>query len=166
MNKSTSSRLKKRIGADSAPAYRNSKLSVGSRVRDLLQRMTLEEKAAQMMCIWQQKADTLIDERGHFDRRKALRAFRDGHGIGQVGRPSDAGSTPSEPWKGRDARQQADLTNADPAVLYREHATRYPRHIPRGMSSRPSCGWRHQFPATDRVSPPPSIPNSSNRSTQ
>ena len=28
--------------------------------------MTLEEKAAQMMCIWQQKAETLVDAEGQF----------------------------------------------------------------------------------------------------
>ena len=73
--------------------------------------MTLEEKAAQMMCVWQQKAETLVDANGNFDPKKAARAFRKGHGIGQVGRPSDAGSTPTEPRKGRDPRQQAQLTN-------------------------------------------------------
>src|SRR5262245_23326037 len=111
MKKVTASRSKKRNGAGREPAYRNPRLSVASRVRDLLGRMTLEEKAAQMMCVWQQKADTLLDGKGAFDKRKALKAFRDGNGIGQVGRPSDAGSTQTEPWKGRDARQQAELTN-------------------------------------------------------
>ena len=31
------------------------------RVKDLLSRMTLQEEAAQMLCIWQQKAQTLVD---------------------------------------------------------------------------------------------------------
>jgi beta-glucosidase len=74
--------------------------------------MTLEEKAAQMMCVWQQKADTLLDAHGNFDLEKARRAFKEGHGIGQIGRPSDAGSTPTTPEKGKDARGQAELTNA------------------------------------------------------
>jgi beta-glucosidase len=74
-------------------------------VKDLLSRMTLEEKAAQMMCVWQQKATTLVDAQGNFDPEKAKVAFKKGHGIGQVGRPSDAGG-------GRDARQTAELTNA------------------------------------------------------
>jgi beta-glucosidase len=67
--------------------------------------MTLEEKAAQMMCVWQQKAGTLVDAEGRFDLAKAKKAFKDGRGLGQVGRPSDAG-------KGRDARSMAELTNA------------------------------------------------------
>ncbi|HMB92226.1 MAG TPA: glycoside hydrolase family 3 protein, partial [Rhodothermales bacterium] len=74
--------------------------------------MTLEEKAAQMMGVWQQKADTLLDEHGNFDLEKARKAFKDGHGLGQVGRPSDAGSSGHEPEKGKDARGQAALTNA------------------------------------------------------
>ncbi|MFN3410148.1 MAG: glycoside hydrolase family 3 protein, partial [Limisphaerales bacterium] len=74
--------------------------------------MTLAEKAAQMMCVWQQKAQTLVDEQGNFDLAKARRAFRQGHGLGQVGRPSDAGSDPATPANGKDARGMAELTNA------------------------------------------------------
>ena len=67
--------------------------------------MTLQEKAAQMMCVWQQKAETLLDPNGNFDFQKAKAAFKKGHGLGQVGRPSDAGG-------GRGARAMAELTNA------------------------------------------------------
>jgi beta-glucosidase len=66
--------------------------------------MTLEEKAAQMMCVWQKKAALLVDANGEFDPAKARAAFKEGHGLGQVGRPSDAG-------KGKDARAMAKLTN-------------------------------------------------------
>lgn len=86
------------------PAYRNPKLSVERRVRDLLSRMTLKEKVAQMLCIWQQKSGTMIDEKGRFDPEKAKSHFRDRAGLGQVGRPSDAGG-------GRNAREMAELTN-------------------------------------------------------
>ncbi len=74
--------------------------------------MTLEEKAAQMMCVWQQKRDTLVDAQGKFDLSKAEAAFKKGYGLGQVGRPSDAGAPPGEPWKGQTARGMAELTNA------------------------------------------------------
>ena len=67
--------------------------------------MTLEEKAAQMMCVWQQKADTLLSADGEFDLNKARAAYKKGNGLGQVGRPSDAGG-------GKDARAMAKLTNA------------------------------------------------------
>ena len=92
--------------------YQDAGLSAERRVEDLLGRMTVEEKAAQMMCVWQQKADTLVDEHGAFDLEKARRAFAHGNGIGQVGRPSDAGGSGHEPEKGRNARQQAELCNA------------------------------------------------------
>jgi hypothetical protein len=85
--------------------YQNPALSVEKRLQDLLGRMTLEEKAAQMMCVWQKKAETLLDAEGNFDLPKARASFLKRHGIGQVGRPSDAG-------KGKDAYENAELTNA------------------------------------------------------
>ena len=85
--------------------YRNATLPAAKRVKDLLSRMTLEEKAAQMMCVWQKKAETLVDAEGNFDFAKAKAAFKQRRGLGQVGRPSDAG-------KGKDARGMAELTNA------------------------------------------------------
>jgi beta-glucosidase len=66
--------------------------------------MTLEEKAAQMRCIWVKKSDTLVDADGNFDIAKAKRAFKHGNGLGKVGRPSDAG-------RGKNARDMAELTN-------------------------------------------------------
>jgi beta-glucosidase len=67
--------------------------------------MTLAEKAAQMVCVWQKKAELLLDADGNFDPNKAKAHFKHGHGLGQVGRPSDAG-------KGKNAREMAELTNA------------------------------------------------------
>ena len=100
---------------DDAPnvlPYRDASLPAEQRVADLLARMTLEEKAAQMMCVWQTKSETLVDADGSFDLEKARRTFGHGHGLGQVGRPSDAGSSGHEPEKGRDPRAMAELTNA------------------------------------------------------
>lgn len=85
--------------------YQNPGLPAGKRVQDLLSRMTLEEKAAQMVCIWREKAEKLVDANGDFDVEKAKVAFKKGHAPGQVGRPSDAGP-------GKNARSMADLTNA------------------------------------------------------
>lgn len=92
-------------GRKAAPAYKNTNLPSARRVKDLLSQMTLEEKAAQMVCIWREKADKLVDAEGNFDHRKAKAAFSNGRGLGQVGRPSDAG-------KGKNARGMAELTNA------------------------------------------------------
>ncbi|HEU4995656.1 MAG TPA: glycoside hydrolase family 3 N-terminal domain-containing protein [Gemmatimonadaceae bacterium] len=94
-----------------APPYLNASLSTDERVADLLARMTVEEKAAQMMCVWQDKATTLVDAEGRFDFQKARAAFENGAGIGQVGRPSDAGGPPTATGRGRNAREMAELTN-------------------------------------------------------
>ena len=67
--------------------------------------MTLEEKAAQMVCVWNEKAAKLVDAAGAFEPAKAARAFAAGHGLGQVGRPSDAGG-------GLGPRATAELSNA------------------------------------------------------
>ncbi|HXY25455.1 MAG TPA: glycoside hydrolase family 3 N-terminal domain-containing protein [Candidatus Acidoferrum sp.] len=85
--------------------YKNAKLPSARRVKDLLSRMSLDEKAAQMVCIWREKAKTLVDADGNFDYGKAKAAFSSGHAPGQVGRPSDAGN-------GKNARDMAVLTNA------------------------------------------------------
>jgi beta-glucosidase len=85
--------------------YRDSSRPVNERVADLLSQMTLEEKAAQMTCVWQRKATMLLNDQGEFDLEKARSNFGHGHGLGQVGRPSDAGG-------GKNARQMAELTNA------------------------------------------------------
>ena len=98
---------KKSVGRHGTlPLYKNRDIPAGRRVKDLLSRMTLEEKAAQMMCVWQKKSETLVDAEGNFDFGKARAAFKHGHGLGQVGRPSDAG-------QGQGTRgEMAELTNA------------------------------------------------------
>ncbi len=88
----------------STVVYKDATRTPDERVEDLLSRMTLEEKVAQMQGIWQQKPSTLVDEQGRFDLTKATARFASGEGLGQVGRPSDAGG-------GRTARQMAELTN-------------------------------------------------------
>jgi beta-glucosidase len=96
--------------------YRDRSLAPEHRVADLLARMTLEEKAAQMVGVWQLKSEMLVGDDGTFDLSKARASFAHGHGLGQVGRPSDAGGSGSgggghQPHRGRNARTQAELTN-------------------------------------------------------
>src|SRR5580698_4977591 len=102
MKKSSSSKL---------PLYQDPAVPAGRRVKDLLSRMTLEDKAAQMMCIWQEKSTKLQDADGHFDFKKAKRFFGRGHGLGQIARPSDAGSKPTDAGVGQRPRETAQLTN-------------------------------------------------------
>ena len=105
--------------ASSVPAYKNPALAPEKRVKDLLSRMTIEQKAAQMMCVWRSKAETLLDEEGNFDPVKAKKAFAKRPGIGQVGRPSDSG-------QGKDARGMAELTNAIQRFFVEETALGIP----------------------------------------
>lgn len=93
------------------PIYRNPAAPIRRRVEDLLRRMTLEEKAAQMVCIWQEKSTKLQDKNGDFDFEKARKHFGHGHGIGQIARPSDAGSKPTDAGVGKSPRATAELTN-------------------------------------------------------
>lgn len=63
------------------PAYRNPSLPVGQRVSDLLSRMTLHEKVAQMLCVWQGKAQTLLDSQGRFDPAEVTPLYPFGFGL-------------------------------------------------------------------------------------
>jgi beta-glucosidase len=81
------------------PDYRNPALPTARRVEDLLGRMTLEEKVAQMLCMWNAKRQ-ITDARGRFDPARAPEWFR--VGVGRIERPSD----------GHGARAQAEFTNA------------------------------------------------------
>ena len=82
--------------------YQNSDLSVECRVADLLNRMTLEEKVAQMICIWGQKKTLLFDEAGNLNLDNLELHFK--NGIGQIARLSDSG-------KGFTAYQMAEAAN-------------------------------------------------------
>lgn len=71
------------------PDYKNPRLPVEQRVSDLLSRMTLEEKIAQLTCLWanrpQKKEQTdFATDRGEFSPEKAAQVMK--HGIGQIAR--------------------------------------------------------------------------------
>lgn len=87
------------VGAASAkPAYRRADLPIDQRIDDLLQRMTLEEKVAQLGAVWESKPQ-IMDAKGRFDAAKASRHLP--NGIGQISRPydyrglSEAATTPN-----------------------------------------------------------------------
>ncbi|WP_184716667.1 glycoside hydrolase family 3 N-terminal domain-containing protein [Caulobacter sp.] len=68
------------------PLYKDPRQSTDARVQDLLARMTLEEKAAQLVGIWLTKAKIQTVE-GEFSSERAREAFP--NGLGQISRPSD-----------------------------------------------------------------------------
>jgi beta-glucosidase len=109
--------------APEKPLYKDPAQPVPARVEDLLKRMTLEEKVAQMQGVWENKGQ-IQTPKGDFSPEKASAAFPDG--LGQVSRPSDRRGVP-DPVVGagpsgaagaqdrtvnRDAKETADYTNA------------------------------------------------------
>ena len=98
-------------GADK-PLYKNPHAPVAARVNDLLSRMTLQEKIAQISCIWQRKSD-IEDAQGNFDPAKASHAFP--YGIGQIARPTDrVPLEPNDPLQNvfRNVPQTVEFVNA------------------------------------------------------
>lgn len=88
---------------ENTPVYLDPAMPVPHRVRDLLSRMTLEEKTAQMLCVWQTKDKTLVNQAGQLDPEKAKAVFP--YGLGQIARLSDTAG-------GKNPRQMAELANA------------------------------------------------------
>jgi beta-glucosidase len=80
-------------GQQSSVPYRNPALPIDARVRDLLKRMTLEEKVAQLESTWQNHDFDLgpdgffVDEKGRLDEANAKQVFK--NGLGQMSRPSE-----------------------------------------------------------------------------
>jgi beta-glucosidase len=68
------------------PLYKDASQSIDARVQDLLGRMTLEEKAAQLIGIWLTKNKIQTPE-GEFSAEEASKNFP--NGLGQISRPSD-----------------------------------------------------------------------------
>jgi beta-glucosidase len=91
--------------AQEVPTYRDSKLPVERRVADLLSRMTLEEKLAQMEGAWEnrqffnQQQSFFVDQKGAFLPENAAVSLK--YGLGEISRPSEQ----------RGPRAMADFTN-------------------------------------------------------
>ena len=93
--------------------YRDRTAPIPDRVRDLLGRMTLEEKVAQMRCLWMSKAR--ISENNAFSPAKAAGLIPDG--IGQISQPSDTIGTSDYP--------KEDFRDAESAVAFVNAVQRY-----------------------------------------
>ena len=87
------------------PDYKNPRLPVEQRVADLLGRMTLEEKVAQLTCLWAERPQVgpqtdFSKDRGDFSPEKARVVMKDG--IGQIARQRER----------KDPRESALFANA------------------------------------------------------
>lgn len=100
---------------DKTPAYKNANLPVDERVADLLGRMTLEEKAAQMVAADKEVKDSIfISENGEIRLGNIKSAFP--HGLGQVTRLTETrggqSQTNQSANKPLTPRENALLSNA------------------------------------------------------
>jgi beta-glucosidase len=90
--------------------YRDPKVPIPERVRDLISRMTIEEKAAQLCSMWFSK-ERILDTNGAFSAEKAKAAIP--NGIGQIGRPGDTfGTSRRDAEQFRSAADAAATVNA------------------------------------------------------
>ena len=100
-----------------APLYMDSTRPIDARVDDLLRRMTLDEKVAQLETVWEHK-DKIQTPDGTFSPADASRNFP--NGIGQIARPSDrrgvtqssGAAGASAATHGRDADETAQYIDA------------------------------------------------------
>ena len=96
--------LKYSMAQEAAP-YRDRKLSIEARIADLLPRMTLEEKLAQIQSAWENPQFfkdpkmLFVDEKGAFVPERAAVLMK--YGLGEFSRPSEK----------RDPRAMAEFTN-------------------------------------------------------
>jgi beta-glucosidase len=96
------------ISAQQSLPYRDPKLPIEQRVDDLLSRMTVQEKIAQLGSVWENlgfhkdPTTVFVDGQGNFLPDRAAKLMKDG--IGEMSRPS-------EPQVGREPRQMAEFTN-------------------------------------------------------
>ncbi len=91
--------------AQERPPYQDPRLPVEQRVTDLLKRMSLEEKIAQLQGVWENRAivqdpkTLFVDEKGNFVPAQASLLLKDG--LGELSRPSE----------NRGPHEMADFTN-------------------------------------------------------
>ena len=103
--------------ARETPLYRQAGQPVAARVEDLLKRMTLEEKVAQMVAIWEHK-DKIQTPSGDFSPQNASVNFP--NGLGQISRPSDRRGVKVEATGGAGAAGAvAGIANRGPAETAR-----------------------------------------------
>src|SRR5262245_25975190 len=87
------------------PASRNPSLTIEQRIADLLSRMTLEEKIAQLEGAWENRQffkdpqSLFVDEKGAFLPERASVLLK--NGLGEMSRPSE----------GKGPREMAEFTN-------------------------------------------------------
>ena len=131
------------------PLYKSPAASAESRVKDLLARMTLEEKAAQMMCVWQEKSQSWWTPKATLTLQSPRPPSKKGMVLGRLAvRATPAGRRPRRSRAQRAADGRAHQCR--PEIFPRRIAAGHSRHFPRGMFARSRGQGRHQLSATHR----------------
>jgi beta-glucosidase len=108
------------VESPARPPYLDPAAPIAERVADLLSRLTLDEKIAQIITLWDGKGALLDAERRLLPERLGA-AFP--HGIGHVARPADSkGEGVNSAVNGRGVRATVELVNA-----YQQHARQHTR---------------------------------------
>jgi beta-glucosidase len=126
----------------SPPDYKNPRLPVERRVADLLARMTLEEKVAQLVCLWAERPEagqpnSFSANRGDFSPARAAAVMK--NGVGQIARQRER-KDPGEAARFANAVQKWLVENTRlgvPAIFHDEalhglmaqNATHFPQPI-------------------------------------
>jgi beta-glucosidase len=148
---------------NSSAPYKDPKLPIDQRLSDLLGRMTLEEKVAQLSSTWQDYSQNLppnhyfIDKQGVLDEAKAKVFLK--NGLGEISRPS-VPRTPSgmAEYTNRIQKILAENTRLGIPVIFHEEclhglaakdATSYPQAIGLAATFNPDL-LRKVFDATAR----------------
>ena len=117
--------------------YRDASLPIEARVADLLARMTIDEKLAQLGSVWSFELFLTATELD-----PALVRTRLADGIGHISRV--AGATNLSPTAA------AEIANEIQRFLVEETRLGIPAIPPRGDAPRPACPRRARLPAVDR----------------
>ncbi|WP_116127410.1 glycoside hydrolase family 3 N-terminal domain-containing protein [Lewinella sp. IMCC34183] len=119
--------------------YKEADQPVDDRIADLLGRMTVEEKVAQVISVWAAKHD-METEAYAFDPEKARQLIP--HGIGHVARPSELSGN-GEP--GRTAAETVEYVNAIQRYLVEETRLGIPALMHEeslhGLAARDATSW-------------------------
>ena len=109
------------LATEPRPLYKDPKADVEQRVEDLLARMTLAEKIAQITAIWTQKPQ-MLRRQGRFRSGESSRRSIP-HGIGQFSRPNDLAG-PGSPLRSRFAMRPERSRWSTPFRSYQMTKTR------------------------------------------
>ncbi|MGC2801619.1 MAG: glycoside hydrolase family 3 N-terminal domain-containing protein [Candidatus Acidiferrum sp.] len=123
--------------------YRNPKLPIEQRIADLLSRMTLEEKIAQLEGVWENPQfmktpeSRFVDDKGAFLPERAAILLKDG--IGEMSRPGEVAAGPREMAEFTNTMQKwvKENTRLGIPVLFHEECLH--GHVAPGSTSFPSA---------------------------